>query len=177
MGLPEDLLEQAKDLAGFEAKKPKQASLRRAVSASYYALFHLLVRACAQVLASGGSQLLRGRLSRVLDHTEMADACKRFSVWVTNQPPSLYQAFFPQGPSTNLRKVSSSFIELQQQRHDADYDLTRSFLRSQVLEVIDRAEESFELFNSLQNDCEERKVFLLALVFHRRLSKGSRYQG
>lgn len=93
MGLPEDLLDQAKDLAGFESKKPKQASLRRAVSASYYALFHLLVRACAQVLAPSGSQLLRGRLSSVLDHTEMADARKRFTAWDTNQPPSLYQAF------------------------------------------------------------------------------------
>lgn len=42
MGLPEDLLEQAGHLARRERKRPRQASLRRAVSAAYYALFHLL---------------------------------------------------------------------------------------------------------------------------------------
>jgi hypothetical protein len=34
MGLHEDLLDQAEHLAGKERKKPKQASLRRAVSAA-----------------------------------------------------------------------------------------------------------------------------------------------
>ena len=43
MPFPEDLLEQAKHLASRERTKPKQASLRRAVSTAYYALFHLLI--------------------------------------------------------------------------------------------------------------------------------------
>jgi len=43
MSLAEDLLEQADHLARREKKRPKQASLRRAVSAAYYALFHLLI--------------------------------------------------------------------------------------------------------------------------------------
>lgn len=43
MPFPDDLLEQAYDLAQKEATDPKQASLRRAVSTAYYALFHLLV--------------------------------------------------------------------------------------------------------------------------------------
>ena len=38
-----DLLDQAVSLAKLDAKKPKQANLRRAVSSTYYALFHLLV--------------------------------------------------------------------------------------------------------------------------------------
>ena len=38
-----DLLEQAKHLANREKKRPRQASLRRAVSTAYYALFHLLI--------------------------------------------------------------------------------------------------------------------------------------
>ena len=44
MSFPEDLLQQAYDL---EAKEPSnQASLRRAVSTAYYALFHLLIDEC-----------------------------------------------------------------------------------------------------------------------------------
>jgi len=43
MPFAEDLLEQAKHLANREPKRPEQASLRRAVSTAYYALFHLLV--------------------------------------------------------------------------------------------------------------------------------------
>ena len=38
-----DLLEQARHLAKRGKKRPRQASLRRAVSTAYYALFHLLI--------------------------------------------------------------------------------------------------------------------------------------
>jgi len=43
MPFADDLLEQAHHLATREAGEPKQASLRRAVSTAYYALFHLLI--------------------------------------------------------------------------------------------------------------------------------------
>ena len=52
MSLPRDLLAQAKLLATKEKSRPKQASLRRSVSAAYYALFHLLVDAAARRLVS-----------------------------------------------------------------------------------------------------------------------------
>jgi hypothetical protein len=42
VSFPNDLLEQARHLANREPRRPKQASLRRAVSTAYYALFHLL---------------------------------------------------------------------------------------------------------------------------------------
>lgn len=40
---PDDLLHQADHLARWDRRRPKQASLRRAVSTAYYALFHLLI--------------------------------------------------------------------------------------------------------------------------------------
>ena len=43
LSLHADLLRQARQLALKEPRRPSQASLRRAISASYYALFHLLV--------------------------------------------------------------------------------------------------------------------------------------
>jgi hypothetical protein len=43
MSLATDLLEQARHLLRRERRRPRQASLRRAISAAYYALFHLLI--------------------------------------------------------------------------------------------------------------------------------------
>jgi len=43
MALADDLLEQAHHLAKREPKRPRQASLRRAVSTAYYSLVHLLI--------------------------------------------------------------------------------------------------------------------------------------
>ena len=47
MGLAHDLLQLADHLATYEGVNPGQASLRRAVSTAYYALFHLLVQDAA----------------------------------------------------------------------------------------------------------------------------------
>ena len=44
-----DLLQQAFHLATIDAKKPKQANLRRAVSSAYYAVFHLLIDEACRV--------------------------------------------------------------------------------------------------------------------------------
>ena len=43
MSLATDLLDQASILSGLDPMEPKQASLRRAISAAYYSLFHLLI--------------------------------------------------------------------------------------------------------------------------------------
>jgi len=42
MSIHADLLAQAKQLARKEPQRPRQASLRRAVSAAYYALFQMI---------------------------------------------------------------------------------------------------------------------------------------
>lgn len=69
MALPTDLLAQARLLATREPKRPKQASLRRAISNAYYALFHLLVDQSCRFLVSGASasrRALREQLARSL---------------------------------------------------------------------------------------------------------------
>jgi len=56
MSLPHDLLAQARLLATKEPRRPKDASLRRAVSTAYYALFHLLTDEASRFLISGSSR-------------------------------------------------------------------------------------------------------------------------
>ena len=66
MSLPEDLLEQAVHLATLDARRPKQANLRRAVSTAYYALFHLLTAFWRQ-LRQRALQILGRHLQEALD--------------------------------------------------------------------------------------------------------------
>ena len=49
MAYPDELLELARELANLHPGHPHQASLRRAVSTAYYALFHLLISEVRQI--------------------------------------------------------------------------------------------------------------------------------
>ncbi|MEX2560734.1 MAG: hypothetical protein WD403_12510 [Pirellulales bacterium] len=89
MSLHADLLTQAEYLANKEPKRPKQASLRRAISAAYYAV----------------------------------------------------KGVFP--IPQEVQNVAKAFVDLQQARHDADYDLARSFPRSDALAFVEQAKQAF----------------------------------
>ena len=60
MAYHDDLLRQALQLVRKEPRNPKQASLRRAVSTAYYALFHLLI---SEAVANWNRVNLRAALS------------------------------------------------------------------------------------------------------------------
>jgi hypothetical protein len=55
MAFADDLPEQAYHLGRRERKNPIQASLRRAVSTAYYALFHLLIDEAVAIGRSSAS--------------------------------------------------------------------------------------------------------------------------
>src|ERR1035438_5650076 len=75
MAFAEDLLEQAYHLARRERTKPRQASLRRAISTAYYALFHLLIR---EATGNWKRDVQRARLARTF---EQVDAPGFWNVW------------------------------------------------------------------------------------------------
>ena len=72
MSFAMDLLVQAQDLTRKDRRKPKQASLRRAVSTAYYALFHLLI---GETVKNWKRSSERNTLSRMFDHDTMKKAC------------------------------------------------------------------------------------------------------
>ncbi len=78
MSLEHDLLRHARELAERAPKRPKQANIRRAISAAYYAVFHLLTRAAARAFADGNDSLIP-RLARTFNHGDMAEASKLFA--------------------------------------------------------------------------------------------------
>jgi hypothetical protein len=61
-----------------------------------------------------------------------------------------------------IRTLASTFVELQEKRHLADYDLTERFTRSDVMALIEQAETVIEEFAELPPS-NERKFFLACL--------------
>src|SRR5271169_1426186 len=68
MSFAQDLLEQADHLIDKDGANPKQASLRRAVSTAYYALFHLLID---EAVGNWAVERHRSALGRTFEHKGM----------------------------------------------------------------------------------------------------------
>ncbi|WP_309722581.1 hypothetical protein [Armatimonas sp.] len=79
MSLAHDLLEQAEHLAKRERGRPKQASLRRAVSTAYYALFHLLLEDAALQAVPGSLASWRPIAGRAINHGDVRKVAAWFA--------------------------------------------------------------------------------------------------
>src|SRR5450755_2868472 len=104
MPFAHDLLRQAYHLANKERKNPSQASLRRAVSTGYYALFHLLVD---DAVGKWFVPHQRSALARTFEHRTMKVVCDEFvkNFYKAGSPPA----------GAQLMSVAETFVLLQQQ--------------------------------------------------------------
>ncbi len=158
MSLHDDLLEQAEHLARRDTTRPKQASLRRAVSTAYYALFHLLVReATAAVVSDKG---LRKLVPRAFDHSDMRQGCRPFAAGAL---PDHLKAVTAGDVPNDLKAVAESFIELQQRRHEADYNVAQTFSRQVALALVERVRAAFEAWDRVRTH-QTATVFLANLL-------------
>ena len=66
-----------------------------------------------------------------------------------------------------MRSVAEAFINLQDDRHRADYDLSVSYTRPEVLNLLQQASEAFRAWAVVESN-EEAVVFLSAMLFARR---------
>src|SRR5579872_2158037 len=160
MSLPDDLLEQAKHLANREPKRPRQASLRRAVSTAYYALYHLLI---SEATLNWKRAEQRPRLARLFEHGKMREAsdgqsrqCKDFMK--SNPPP---------GPdldcAVQLELVARTFSQAQQQRHTADYDNSKQWTRTEVLTQIALVDAAFQSWHTIRDE-SDAQTYLVSLL-------------
>ena len=125
------LLELAETLTQATGGRPRQVALRRAVSTAYYAMFHSLTKDIAECLVgktlrtrpdSAWRQVYRG-----LDHKGAKTACNNRSNAGSGFP-------------VEIQDFATSFVQLQVQRHAADYDPYRHFSKQEVLDLIAEAE-------------------------------------
>jgi len=160
MSLHQQLLEQARFLLRREVRRPLQASLRRAVSASYYAVFHFLIdRATGQMFGvATNRRKLRDIISRAFDYGSMKDASRSFAGG--NLPDALrWTTPLP----ADLRRVASNFVELQDERHRADYDRGDPFVRAEVVQLLALAQEIFTIWPAIQTD-DASQLYLACLL-------------
>ena len=169
MALPQDLLEQARFLAQREAGRgrPRQASLRRAVSTAYYAVFHLLSADAAAQATPAAPAGLRERVQRSLQHATMKAAANALQ---STPPHPRILALIAGSIPAPLVSVARGFVRLQDERHKADYDLADQFDRSTVQTLVRDAEQVFRDWSSMRNT-DEARVFLAALMFWNLWSK------
>jgi uncharacterized protein (UPF0332 family) len=164
MSLADELLQQARFLASLDPYTPKQANLRRAVSAAYYAVFHLFSAEVAAQVSPNGPVGLRERTQRALDHKAMYKAANAFSV-PGARPSSLPADInLPNQISSQLLSIAKGFKRLQEERHLADYDVTQTFGRRRVLELVEIAENIFQDWNE-EKSSQNAPVFLASLMF------------
>jgi hypothetical protein len=151
MPFPEDLLQQAYDLAAKEPGEPKQASLRRAVSTAYYALFHLLID---EAVSKWTVERQRSRLARTFEHDGMKRRCDEVVKRIKDG------ARLPD----ELNTVAHNFIQLQEHRHIADYDNSKQWSRANVSIVLTLATDAFNAWSAIGED-DDAQDFLLQLLF------------
>jgi len=156
----DQLLEQAFHLANRERTRPRQASLRRAVSTAYYALFHLLIY---EATLNWKQKDLRPTLSRHFSHGKMKSASQRQGKDRERATPALSSPDPTAEVQRQLSIVAKTFVETQAYRHTADYDNAESWTRIDTLAVIDNVKAAFESWALIRKD-DLAQAYLLSLL-------------
>jgi hypothetical protein len=165
--LPEGLLEQAQHLVKREPKRPKQASLRRAISAAYYALFHLLI---SEAVLNWRRAEDRVELARMFEHTHMRSICanKRDELnkeFKKNKKPGRPDR--EESVKRNLHRVANTFVQMHEQRELADYDYSSNWTRTDVLPKVESVAAAFKAWKAIRNE-DIAHAFLFTLLYKKR---------
>lgn len=157
---PDDLIEIARQLVDESVAggrgRPRQAWLRRAVSAAYYALFHTMARCGADMLAgstpANRSQSAWRQAYRALEHGHARNQCSNKTVM---------EKF-----SKEIQRLGRTFVEMQRQRHTADYDPSAKYYRGEVMQLINVTQKAMTDFQDTTP--ADRKAFAIYVLLRTR---------
>jgi uncharacterized protein (UPF0332 family) len=167
MRLPEGLLEQAQHLAQREPKRPKQASLRRAISTAYYALFHLLV---SEAILSWKRVEDRDDLARMFEHVNMKTVCANKRDELNAEFKKIKKTAQPSHDLTvkkHLHLVAETFVQMHQQRENADYDYSTTWARTDVVAKVAAVDAAFHAWKAIRKE-DAAQAFLFTLLQKKR---------
>ena len=163
---PSDLLKFAQQAVLSLVPDRDEAWDRRAVSASYYALFHRLCQASAHSFRGAGPSA-QAQATRAYAHTEMRRVCENVLRPRRSAP---LDVLLTEPIDDRLRDVASAFVALQQARHQADYNLAVTVTRQDALEAVRLSFQAFKAFAEIETD-HNTSVFLAALLLGERWNK------
>ena len=144
MAYHDELLQQANELVHKNLNNPAQADLRRSVSSAHYALFQLSIfEACL----NWSNAISRPGLARMFDHALM----KRVSKRVTD-PGKMPYAGEDVVIVNKLRTFAGLFVQLQEQRHEADYNVKDAWTLTQSLRETLAANRAFVIWQEIRTE-------------------------
>jgi uncharacterized protein (UPF0332 family) len=160
VSLAEDLLEQAGHLLVRDAGRPRQASLRRAISTAYYSLFHLIVDDAVSLLVRGSQ--LRSAVARSFDHRNLRSAAQAIRE-AFHGPDGTHglRPFLRPPVSQGLAELCGTFVNLQEQRHRADYDTAQRFTRVDTATLVEDTSSAHATWRG-ERSTHNAQVFVLA---------------
>jgi uncharacterized protein (UPF0332 family) len=164
---PVHLLSQAEGLIQAPPSgPPKQADLRRAVSAAYYAVFHctLTITADELVGVTKRNTASYALVYRSVDHGTLKRLCQRLAQ--SNVPAELLKHFPKLELGRHIQRIASAIVELQEQRHLADYDPTQRYKISDARRAIEMAEDAIRRFGKLH--AKRKQAVAILLCFSKR---------
>jgi len=153
----------ARQLVGKKRKgAPNQTSLRRAISTAYYALFHAMLRAGADVLVGKTKRKTRRYelIYRAFEHAKMLRGCEDVDKPILGAKTQ--KALGVPSVSQDIRDIASTFVALQQHRHWADYSPQGKIARAEAEDLVDQAELAMSKLNEC--DASELSDFLVFLL-------------
>lgn len=151
-----DLIEIAEFLATRDKLRPREASLRRAISTAYYALFNRLAELCADELVGWTKPWdVFSPIYRSLEH---GYALKVLSERTAEKSHPL---------GRDVERLGAMFRELQAAREGADYSREpnpdplevqsgRRFSREQTIELVANAREAVAIIDNLDKPARLR---------------------
>ena len=157
---PSDLIDGARQRAGggvqLRRGRPRQTDLQRAVSDTYYAMFHSLATCRANTLVGTGySARLQPewrQIYRALEHGQARRQCGNRET-LAQFPPE-------------IQRFGQHFVYTQRLRHQADYDPDSSLTRREVVQLIDETEQIIQTFD--RAPAERRRAFAIHVLFRTR---------
>jgi hypothetical protein len=166
LAFSDGLLAVAEKLIPAGRGRPDQASLRRAVSTAYYALFHRVIEMSAGLIVRGtGDAMLRYAVSRAFEHGAMKKLAQGLA---SGTPHSNMRPLIPTVPP-ELRFVANAFVRLQEARHWADYDVSRPISKTVVEQFVSVARRSLIILDGELSP--ELKRFLIVLPMWSQLER------
>jgi uncharacterized protein (UPF0332 family) len=136
---------------------------RRAASDAYYALFHALVHAAAEIFSgdTDGTSAIHALIYRSIEHRSIRRACE---IAVMSKLPRPHDtALRLDRFGAEVRAIAGAFNFAYDQRQRADYDPSSTFEEGDVAHVIDHARRAIIALAAAPDD--ERRVFLAMFVF------------
>ena len=158
MAFPGELLELAQELADLHPETAHQASLRRAVSTAYYALFHLLI---SEATANWARPKLRAALGRCFEHGPMKNASE------PSQINNLLKQYPPEdagsAAANDLHTVANAFVQAQQRRNEADYNMAKEWTPVESYAQIAEVDDAFKAWYRIRDETVAQ-AYLVSLL-------------